>query len=949
MCYCKYYIKYVHFYCLLVLGFAGFSNPTYPILNYGPDIYQAGNQNIDFAQNRNRTLFVANNLGVLTFNSNSWDTHSTQTGKKKRSLAFDETRERLYVGSQGEFGFFEDSWQYKSLHDLVPSKHQDYDEVWDVILFDHAVYFCTFQKLFKYHDGKITVLEHDGGFQRAFMINQKLFVQSAGGELLELQGDKFKPSFEVQTDLRIIGLIKDRDGYYVFYNSGKIDFNINGKLQPQANKLSEQLHGKFVNHVLQLSDERIVASTQTAGIFVYDAKSEILENITVESGLRSNTCLRSFQDYAGNIWVGTQNGISHVLINSPIRMLQQQTGILSSGYEILETKEGRYFSTSDGTYYQPAGLSTTTLIPGTSGPSYSFTNVNGQVYLGHHKGLFKLNKGSASLILPFEGIWKVARLETQPDFVVAGTYTGLFLLRVTPTELMPLGKIEGFDESSRFFEEDTKGNIWVSQYYKGVFQLTLDLSQIRIKKIRAITQEEGLPALTQNIISKVDNQLFVATQNGVYELDDTNEKFLKSEDFYYDVGDQPVYLFRQDEKNNVHVVAEDLVGVFRQISRSNYEFLPSSLNALRFHLNNDLLQFSAVESDRIAISSNVGFIFYDHTKEARFNSANPMHLSKVYSEQTDSLLFYQGAFADIVTTPTVKKLDAELNDLTFVVETFDFNSSQQQYRYQLVGFDESFSDWTTASIKEYTNLPPGDFKFKAQTKNFLGQVSSNEPFIFSIKPPWQKTFTTKLLLVLFILLLWFLFYRNQRWRYKKRAQKIKAEVAHKDRQLVEVERNKRQQLQALEEEKLESDLHHVNNLLAASTMNLVIKNEFIETIKQGLTAVKKKGDPQHTKQALEKIISEIDSTLRIQEDWEKFEIHFNKVHGDFLARLRNEFPSLTAQDQKLCAYLRLNLSTKEIAQLMSISTRGVEVARYRLRKRLGLQQGDNLANFILAY
>ena len=87
----------------------------------------------------------------------------------------------------------------------------------------------------------------------------------------------------------------------------------------------------------------------------------------------------------------------------------------------------------------------------------------------------------------------------------------------------------------------------------------------------------------------------------------------------------------------------------------------------------------------------------------------------------------------------------------------------------------------------------------------------------------------------------------------------------------------------------------------------------------------------------------------MQEDWERFEHHFDQVHGDFLDRIRDEFSDLTPQDQKLCAYLRLNLNTKEIAQLMSISVRGVEMARYRLRKRLGMDTEQNLSKFILEY
>ena len=148
---------------------------------------------------------------------------------------------------------------------------------------------------------------------------------------------------------------------------------------------------------------------------------------------------------------------------------------------------------------------------------------------------------------------------------------------------------------------------------------------------------------------------------------------------------------------------------------------------------------------------------------------------------------------------------------------------------------------------------------------------------------------------------------------------------------------------------MQGELEHVNKLLAATTMNLVVKNEFIESIKEELKEVKQKGKTAETKLALEKVVKEIDISLRLRQDWEQFEYHFDKAHGDFLSRLRDEYPDLSPNEQKLCAFLRLNLNTKDIANLLSISLRGVEVARYRLRKKLALTKGQNLSKFILEY
>ncbi|MEL7223239.1 MAG: hypothetical protein AAGJ93_18075, partial [Bacteroidota bacterium] len=106
----------------------------YPIQNFSPADYQAGIQNIDFAQNRDMSLFVANNLGVLSYDGNTWTVHAPTSGKKVRSLAFDEKNNRLYVGSQGAFGYFEADWNYVSLADKIPASSQGFDDVWDVYI-----------------------------------------------------------------------------------------------------------------------------------------------------------------------------------------------------------------------------------------------------------------------------------------------------------------------------------------------------------------------------------------------------------------------------------------------------------------------------------------------------------------------------------------------------------------------------------------------------------------------------------------------------------------------------------------------------------------------------------------------------------------------------------------------------------------------------------------------
>jgi len=195
--------------------------------------------------------------------------------------------------------------------------------------------------------------------------------------------------------------------------------------------------------------------------------------------------------------------------------------------------------------------------------------------------------------------------------------------------------------------------------------------------------------------------------------------------------------------------------------------------------------------------------------------------------------------------------------------------------------------------------------------------------------------------------------RWQQKRYQRKAERVEherqKELERKQQKLSQVKEEKQRAINQMKQESVQRELQHVNNLLAASTMNLVVKNEFIDSIKTELQQLKQTGRWAEAKQALEKIVKEIDINLKLQEDWEQFEYHFDKVHGGFLTRLQHDFPDLSPNEQKLCTLLRLNLNTKEIAHILSISQRGVEVARYRLRKKLGLEKGQNLSKFVLEY
>jgi DNA-binding CsgD family transcriptional regulator len=271
----------------------------------------------------------------------------------------------------------------------------------------------------------------------------------------------------------------------------------------------------------------------------------------------------------------------------------------------------------------------------------------------------------------------------------------------------------------------------------------------------------------------------------------------------------------------------------------------------------------------------------------------------------------------------------------------------------LDGFDKEWSNWDNKNEKEYTNLAEGNYSFKVKAKNHLGQVSSEASYEFVILPPWYRTKLAYLTYFFFfsLSLLALLGFISRKHNKEKNVmiQKQVSELDKRDSELKSIKTKSEQEIEKLKTEKLKSDIKHKNKELATSTMHLINKNEFISHVKQNLTSLVRKNPKDPLINDLKKIMSSIERNISEDNDWKHFEMHFDQVHGDFSKRLKEKYPNLSPQDRRLCAYLRMNMTTKEIANLLNITVRGTEISRYRLRRKLGLSRETNLAEFILNF
>lgn len=288
---------------------------------------------------------------------------------------------------------------------------------------------------------------------------------------------------------------------------------------------------------------------------------------------------------------------------------------------------------------------------------------------------------------------------------------------------------------------------------------------------------------------------------------------------------------------------------------------------------------------------------------------------------------------------TTNTLDLSYKDKTVSLEfaAIDYTNPQMiRYKYKLDGFDDHWSFVNAEKrFATYTNLPSGEFNFIVKATSSDGHWSENaRSLVINVAPPFWETVWFRLSVFAVFCILVSVWYRNRvlkRERFLKQ-QQLKAE----------------QEIVKLQKEKLETTLANQNSKLTNSILHIGHKNKILQDLKQELESFTT-GISDPLKNKFSKLIRSVEREIADDESWQQFEIHFNEVHHEFIQRLVDKHPDLSKTHLQMSLFIRLNISTKEIAKILNISVRGVEKSRYRLRKKLGLSSTDSITDYLLSF
>ena len=450
---------------------------------------------------------------------------------------------------------------------------------------------------------------------------------------------------------------------------------------------------------------------------------------------------------------------------------------------------------------------------------------------------------------------------------------------------------------------------------------------------------------------KLNGEFLLTSNNGLYSYDNKLDTFLLHE-VYNILLDSETGLTKvtEDAWGDVWFFTQEYMGVLRKQEDGTYSKITTPFKRIQNqYLASTFENVYVYNQDNVFVGGERGMLHYNPNKQKNFDPEFNAFVSEVTlkGRLADSIIKCNGHEASVYEIPY------RFNSLSFRYFSPYFEAPGNiSYSYKLNGFDDLWSPWETRTIKEYTNLREGDYEFIVKAKNVYNKISETSSFKISIAPP---SYRTKLAYALYAgviiltatLIIAFFRRRITHTRNMEKA-KHKIELKAKEEYYLEGAKLSEQEIERLKSEKLLIEMRHKDMELANSTMYLVQKNKFLNKIKNEIREFTGKLTVESNKYALRQIVQRIDRDIKSKQHWKVFDKYFDEVHENFIGRLKEKHPDLSPKELRLCAYLKMNISTKEIAPLMNISVRGVEISRYRLRKKLNLDKGSNLTEYLLS-
>lgn len=931
------------------------------VQNYPKSSYLSGNQNWSITKDKNGLMYFGNAEGLLTYDGKYWQQYKMPNRQIVRSVATGNDG-LIYTGSFGEFGYWNyenKQLKYNSLISLIPKPHKLTDEVWKIYVNGKRIIFQSFSTIYIYENKKIKVVKATNPFLFLHQVGNRLFAEVLSKGLFELKDTTLSPlvGSELLGNTGILSILPYKKDSYIIGTGKNGLFIYDGqKFTPLNSPANSFLKTFQLNNGVRILNKYYAYGTILNGLIIIDEDGNVVQKINKSSGLQNNTILSVYADNEQNLWVGLDNGIDRIELNSPLYFYFDKAGQFGTVYSSLIVKNKIYLGTNQGLFSSPwlpenGNLFNSfnfKLIPNSQGQVWDLSEIDNQLICGHNDGTFNIIGDQMEKISTVSGGWTIKKLNSNPNYLIQGTYTGLVLFIKDANGKWKFShKVAGFGEPSRYVEQDNKGDIWVSHAYKGLYKLSLSPDLKRATNIKYYDEKNGLPGNFNINIFNVENKIIFSSDSGFSTYDEISNRFTKYNElnknlgsFYsankiINAGFKKYWFINHGKMSLVNLKEPGKI----LIDSSRFSILDGRM--VQYYEN-----ISQISSKIYLISVDDGFVIYNTTNTD--NSSQKLKLPLVLIRKVEDITDKYSTISENGSNGETIEIPFGRNNIRISFALPYYRQSKIKFQYYLEGYSKQWSDWSAATQKDFTNLSRGTYTFKVRARINEESISEVSNFEFVVLPPWYGSNWAIVFYALIGVVALIAGKRIYENKLNRDQQAITAKLqGEKEEFLKKKAEATEKQIIKLQTEKLQAELASKNRELANSAMSLVYKNELLQKLSDEMTKLKDENGKRLSEDQLRKIQKVIDDGMNDERDWNLFESSFNEAHESFFKKLKANHPDLVPNDLKLCAYLHMNMSSKEMASLLNISLRGVEIRRYRLRKKLEVPHDKNLTEFLM--
>jgi DNA-binding CsgD family transcriptional regulator len=908
------------------------------VRNFPKEEYQAASQNWSVCQDREGIIYVANSIGLLEFDGATWTLYNSPNGNIIRAVAADSSG-RIFTSGYRELGFWVRNpygkLEYTSLTDKANEFFTPNVEYWNISIFQGKVIFQSFTQLLIYENDRISAVNFRNFVNSFFIVDGKIMMNVLNEGIYEWTDTGRKPfltgSFFNDKSIRFMLSLGTSD-YLIGTDSHGVFRCIHGEISEWGVPLSEGFRKNQINRGCLTSSGNVLIGTILDGVYLLDREGALIWKLNAETGLQNNTVLGMLPDGAGNIWLALDRGIDLVSATDEKGVSFFPVEKIGAVYTAAVFKNQIFLGTNQGLYMADAqGRNRDfTLIPGTQGQVWDLKVINNQLIAGHNTGTFLISEGKAAFISRISGAFSIISNPLEVNGYLQCTYSNLVKYKAEPNGIQQTQVIYNFNELIRFIEFDHLGNLWGGHMHRGIYKLRFNDQKDSVKVMRYYGRNSVFGKENNLHVFKVENRIAFTTGELLYTYDDLHDTIVPFDNLNSRLGEykKATRIIPSGDHNFWFITSQSigLIKIVLQEVSILKEFPYALFNSQLIHEYENIIP---VSPEKAIICLENGYAWLDGTRsspKSNFMGMKPQP-HEIYLTDT------KGKEYQIPLNLGMLKIPYQRNSLSIRWAFPYFPTEKITFQWNLEGLNHDWSDQKSTPLLSLTRLPPGKYTLKGRVTDLWG----NESLVYSLPivvlPPLYWSLTAKIFYVLLFVLLLVLFRIGIIRKIEKK-------------ELRKREENEKE-LISLKNEKLQADISYKSKELASSAMAIISKNKILTDLKEMLQQQKSELGSRFPGKYFNEMIRKIEETLSSHDDWKVFETNFEQTHEMFMKNLKTRYPDLTPKDIRICAFLRMNLSSKEIAPLLGISIRAVENHRYRLRQKMNLSHHENLIEIIL--